>query len=535
MANQLDEIVDFRQFFFKLIKNWFLLVISLLLAFLIAFAYIRYTTQLFSAEISILIKEDNSLPTASDLLYEKGSSKQKSLENKELMIKSYPLVYKTLEELKFDIGYFIEGNIKVTEAYEAPIIVKCTNVKALKGKKIKIDIIDDNRFSLIDISTKNEQIRKFNEKFLFNDVEISVEYNINYFVDASDVPVTIVKFYDLQALTLLYQQKIVVNQEDVESTVLDISIITENEKKGIAFLNTLIDNHMINEIKDKNFASNNTVTFINNQLADMSDSLALIEQQIQQYKNKNQITDLSLKAQSIFTNIVSMETELAKTKTINNYFDYLTSYLVKDENLEGISVPTSFGVNDAGLNSLITQLVEIQIKKNILIDGGQVNNPAINQYNRQSKQLVLNLKEAINTSKSANNLLLTDYKNRIAKMEQSLGGIPQVEMELLNQERLQVISENIYTFLLQKRAEAKITSSSSVSDSKVLEPAVYFHKDQVSPDKQKSYLLALLCGLLIPILYLLLEEIINDTIMSKKDLERLTKIPILGIIGRNYS
>ncbi len=228
MANQLDEIVDFRQFFFKLIKNWFLLVISLLLAFLIAFAYIRYTTQLFSAETSILIKEDNSLPSASDLLYEKGSTKQKSLENKELMIKSYPLVYKTLEELSFDIGYFIEGNIKVTETNEAPIILKCTNVKALKGKKIKIDIIDDNRFSLIDISTQKEQIRKFNEKFLFNDVEISVEYNINYLVDASDMPVTIVKFYDLQSLTLLYQQKIVVSQEDKESTVIDISILTED-------------------------------------------------------------------------------------------------------------------------------------------------------------------------------------------------------------------------------------------------------------------------------------------------------------------
>ena len=74
--------------------------------------------------------------------------------------------------------------------------------------------------------------------------------------------------------------------------------------------------------------------------------------------------------------------------------------LAKGKNLEGVSVPTSFGVNDVSLNSLISQLVEIQIKKNILIDGCQVNNPAINQYNRQIKQLVLNLQEAINTSKS---------------------------------------------------------------------------------------------------------------------------------------
>ena len=114
--------------------------------------------------------------------------------------------------------------------------------------------------------------------------------------------------------------------------------------------------------------------------------------------------------------------------------------------------------------------------KRILVDGGQINNPSVSQYNRQIKQLVLNLKEAINLSKSTNNLLITDFKNRINKMEASLGNIPKVERELLSIERLQSISENIYIFLLQKRAEAKITSSSNITDVKVLEPSIYLSK-----------------------------------------------------------
>ena len=203
--------------------------------------------------------------------------------------------------------------------------------------------------------------------------------------------------------------------------------------------------------------------------------------------------------------------------------------------MEGISVPTSFGVNDLSLNSLIKQLVEIQIKKNILIDGGQVNNPAIPQYKRQTKQLVLNLKEAIKTSKSANNILITDYKARISKMESSLGNIPKVERELFSIERLQSISENIYIFLLKKRAEAKITSSSNVADSQVLEPAMYFKKNPVSPDKNTSYLIALLSGLLLPIAYMFFSELIKDTIITRTDLENSTTIPILGMIGGNDS
>jgi len=536
MTNQLDEIIDFRQLFFKVIKNWPLFAVALLLTFSLAFAYNRYTHELYSVETSILIKEDSAMPTASDLLYDNMSSNNESLENKELMIKSYPLVHKTLKDLRFDIGYFIIGNIKVSETFHAPILLNCNYTVKLAGESIEIIILNENSFLMIDEETSEERTYNFDEEFIFHDSKMSVSINTNFQFDTEmELPKVVIKFYNLKYLTQSYQKKINTSQKDRESTVLNISILSEDQLKGVTFLNQLTYNYIQKEIEEKNIASNNTVKFINDQLIEMSDSLALIEQQIQEFKNDNKVIDLSLKAQSIYANIVTLETELAKSKTINNYYDYLSGYLLKGSNLEGISVPTSFGVNDVSLNSLIKQLVEIQIKKNILIDGGQVNNPAILQYKRQTNQLVLNLKEAIKTSKSANNLLITDYKARISKMESSLGNIPQVERELLSIERLQSISENIYIFLLKKRAEAKITSSSNVSDSQVLEPAMYFKKKPVSPDKYKSYLIALLCGLILPIAFMLFSELINDTIITRTDLERLTKIPILGLIGKNYS
>jgi hypothetical protein len=267
----------------------------------------------------------------------------------------------------------------------------------------------------------------------------------------------------------------------------------------------------------------------------MSDSLSLIELNIQEYKNNNNITDLSLRAQSIYTNIVSVDTELAISKSLSNYYIYLENYINDGDNLKSISVSTSFGVKDNGLNTIINQLVELQVKKNVLVDGGQINNPSVSQYNRQIKQLVLNLKDAINSSKLTNNLLIKDFKNRINKMEASLGDIPKVERELLGIERLQSISESIYIFLLQKRAEAKITSSSNVSDSKVLEPAMHFYKEPVDPDKSKNYLIALLLGLILPSFILLIKELINEKILTRIDLEKATSIPILSIIGSNNS
>ena len=535
MPTQLDAIIDFRQIFFRIIKNWFFFAISLFIAFSIAFAYNRYTYELYMVETSLLIKEENSIATASDLLNTRVPLNKKSIENKELMIKSFPLVYKTLQDLRFDISYYIEGNIKTSEVYTSPIHVRCANTEGLRGRVIRVETIDFNSFLFIDTQSKEEQIKQFNEKFLFYGVEISIKQSTLHPFNEGINPPVIVKFYDLQYLTQLYQNKILVTQKHIGSTVINISILSQDQEKGAAFLNKLTDNYIKHEVNEKNIESINTVRFINKQLLLMTDSLALIEQQIQEYKDNNQVPNLSLKAQSIYNNIIGLESEFAKRNIIDAYYDDLSEYLSTGENFEGVSVPSSFGVNNENLNILITRLVEIQTKKNILIDGGQVNNPAIVQYNRQIKQLVINLQEAIKTSRVANTLMLLDSKRRIAKNEKVLGGLPKIERELLSIERLQLISEDIYTFLLKKRAEARITASSNVSDSKVLEPAMSFNKTPVSPEKNKSYIIALFLGLILPLLVILIREIINDKVVTRSDLEQATSIPVLGMISRNYS
>ena len=58
--NQFDEIIDFRQFLYKIISNWYFFALTLLFTFTIAYLYNRYTNELYLVETSILIKEDNS-------------------------------------------------------------------------------------------------------------------------------------------------------------------------------------------------------------------------------------------------------------------------------------------------------------------------------------------------------------------------------------------------------------------------------------------------------------------------------------------
>ena len=70
-------------------------------------------------------------------------------------------------------------------------------------------------------------------------------------------------------------------------------------------------------------------------------------------------------------------------------------------------------------------------------------------------------------------------------------------------ERMQKSSESLYTFLLQKKSEAEITSSAISSNIQHIEPSVFYNTSPVFPQSSKVYLIALLIGLSFPILTIL--------------------------------
>ena len=535
MQKDQSDLIDFKQFFFKIVNNWALFALSIIICLISVLLINRYSLILYKVDTSIIIEENKSSSgSAVELLYgQEPTIGNNSLQNKELLLRSYPLIYKTLQDLKFNISYAIVGNIKVTETFVSPFLLEVLSSELPAARSIHLKLIDDKKFIILDDEYYTEPL-DFNKSFTYYGNEILVNYNIAAFPNIELVPECIISFKTLHSLTKTYQNKLKIKKKDQKSTVLNISIIEQDQQKGAVFLNRLIDNFIDSEIEEKNTASKNTVSFINQQLTEMQDSLSLLEQKLQQFKNSNSIADLSLKSQNIYTNIIAIESELANYKKLQKYYSYINLYLDKGEDIDKIKVPISYGVEDQYIKNIITQLIDIQIKKNVLIQGGQFKNPAIKQYNRATDQLTLNLKEAIKSSEETNEILIKDLEDRLLNAESSLSKIPKVERELFSIERLQAISENIYIFLLKKRAEAKITTSSSVADSRVMEPAMPFSNQIVNPNKKQNITLAMLFGILIPVIFMLIKELVNDKVRSRVDLINLSKIPLLGLVGKNY-
>ena len=110
--------------------------------------------------------------------------------------------------------------------------------------------------------------------------------------------------------------------------------------------------------------------------------------------------------------------------------------------------------------------------------------------------------------------------------------MPQSERNLTDIERRFTFNDNIYNYLLQKRAEAGIAVASNVADKTIVDPARLASKDPVGPNKPLVLLAALLAGLAVPLGLILGSALMSQGVESDEQLSSWTDIPVIERIGR---
>ncbi|MCG8702370.1 MAG: polysaccharide biosynthesis tyrosine autokinase, partial [Bacteroidales bacterium] len=132
-----------------------------------------------------------------------------------------------------------------------------------------------------------------------------------------------------------------------------------------------------------------------------------------------------------------------------------------------------------------------------------------------------------------NKIAISDYDEQISKVETEIQKLPSTERQLINIEREFSINDQIYTFLLEKRAEAGITKASNTADHQILDIAQPRNSVTIKPGTTMNYMIAMVSGVGIPLALLLLIDFFNTKINDRKYIENKLKVPVLGNIGHN--
>ena len=443
-----EENIDIKKFLFKILANWYWFALSLFITLTAAYLVNRYSEPIFSVSSTLIVRDDQKgkgLTGAEQVIEGMEIFRStKNVQNEIGILQSYFLANKAILELKeFEITYILVGRRGIKEAKlytRSPFKVNIdTSHYQLRGYPIYVHILTDSEYKLeIDEKYSVDKVLKFGEEFENDNLKFNItlrdKENFNPDHRTSN------KFYfiinNLNALTNQYRGKLSVTVNDKKGSILTLTTQGYVAQQEVDYLNKLSEVYIQSGLEDKNITAENTLEFIDEQLKEIVDSLTTAEINLQNFRLKNQIIDISKEGSAIFEKLENFQSEKTLITIRLKYYDYLLKYIeVKNDFLNVIS-PSIMGINDPLLVSLISKLAELYAEKGELLYSTMENSPLLNLSNVKIQNARASLLENVNNIINTTNISLKDVNQRIVEVKAEVQKLPVTERELIGIQRM---------------------------------------------------------------------------------------------------
>lgn len=549
--------IDLKAIFGKLLKVWWLFVITVGLAVAAAYAKYKTTPKSYLVGASIMLSEKSrSAFGSSNEEFLKGTGYLRNsadIEDQIAVLRSQTMLRKTLANLKdkpFGISYLSKKNYLTRELYDYPpfTVVLDSSVKQVTGLPVHVKVDQAGKKFTVKVKGKNvplydpktgtgvddfravmdwEKHYSFGDTIREDNLAFSISFADNYPYD----PKADYFFFinSLEGLVDSYGQRLGTESMGEKSNIVVLSIVGEAITKEKDFLNTLMATYIKHEQDKQNFKGERTVKFIEKQLDASSAQLDAAKSAMVSAETAAGGTGSS---DALLTALVGQRADLEnRLNRINIQIDYLNRIVSTMSNPDANNVASSADVDDASFASLIEQYNRdvTDLVQKLAIDKTGTAPPTI-----ALKRKVRNIREQI--VGSANNLLarMQFEKNSVSAQLSSVRGTiysrPGAAAEAEAERSKYKLNESINNYLMEKMFEARIAINSDQVDKTVVDYARAAVGGPVAPDKKTLFGGALLLGLFIPIAFVLVRDFLNDTISDQDELKRLSPIPLLATI-----
>ena len=548
---------DFKKVVGLFFRNFKLFTISLIIAIALAFFINHYSIPVYKISSSILIKENKAQQSSGDVNNFLNSSlfgNNQNFQNELWVLKSSPVMEQTVRDLDLLVNYYEKSDFKYQDAYQnIPFrVIFIKDHPQPINVKFELTFLIDGYFNLkakskeaVFYNFETGQAAKIKDRWSFNkngifgelietdDLAFIIEADSSIHTLKESIQTYAFEFKTVTQLKNELKNMLEFNVVDKMATVIEISIKMESVKKGEDIVNELMDVYSSQNLERKNHIASITIDYIEKQLDEISDSLSQTEDHLQSFRSSNQLLNVKEQANDISQLYMNLQNQLAELVTRKQYYDYVADYLEKNSNFSNMIIPSSLGIQDPLLNNLMSELISAQAQRSNLIENNQERNPLVQklgiQIDNVKETIFENITEVIKTT----NMAIEEMNKRISKTKAEISRLPQTQRELGSIERKYSLNNAIYNYLLEKRAEAKITKASNLPDNLIIEPAAMVGMTPISPNKRINYIIALIFGMALPFGFLTLKSALNNKIEGQDDIEQLTSEPILGKILHN--
>lgn len=516
--------INLKKEIFHYLKYWPWVLGSMLLFYTVAYLYLKYTQPQYQSKTTLLFQEsnNNNRGALGDLKnLGMGVSGDDELKGEASVIVSKPILQKVVKSLNLDVSFFAKGKIREIELYDlSPYTGRIlSSSKDFGGASYYIEPINSQSYRLSEGPLKGRSTFRYGEVVELPWGSVQIGRNAEGYAPYKNFVV----FRSAGGVVNQLEGGVVTNLPG--GLMMDLSLIGAVPKKSEDILNEISRQYKIDGISDKNAEAENTQNFINERLELISKDLSAIENNKENFKKANQLTDLDTQAELAVTrlsgNVENIYNSSAQLEIVNALYSKAMS---GKEQL----FPTGLGLNGA-TDALLGQYNELLLTKKRILKQATELNPAVKAFDKQLSDLMVSIRNNLQETRAQLQSKIGQTRQEIGQDRGSINKYPTQEKMFRNIERQQTLKESIYLYLLQKREENAITLAVTTPKAKVVNPA--YTTGIVSPNYSQIRTFALVAGFVLPLAIVFLLRLLDTKVRTREDVEgQAPNIPVIAEI-----
>ena len=526
--------IDLRKVLRIAAEHWWWFAAGVAVCTLLGIAYYLRKAPKWTTDATIVLRQKDGAGTSIDALSMLGLSSNTAAEDEVVVLSSRGLLYQAIDALNLWEANSKRGGLRwegefrnpaltidylslTEDAQIKPFVVKVKATK--KGYKVK------TKMGFFHRSSTREA-----------DLSSPIEPGVGTILIHANRPLSADTTYRVaharrELVVAGYQKDITVALHKKESNIITLSTKSALPERDKALLHQIIEQYNLNAIVDKNMLATNTAAFIDERLSIITKELGEAEEAVSDYKQQNNIADISTQA-NLFLHASSAEQRaMAEIETQLSLVEYIDEFL-RDDTKRNSLIPSNIGLSDASLASGLTEYNALQLQRMRILRTATEDNPVIEQMNAQLASMRENIIETIGSVRESLKIRQRSLQAQDTKFNRQIKNAPEQEREYVRVVRQQQIKERLYVYLYEKREENALMLAATAMPAKILDMPQRDVRSQ-SPKLSKLLILCILLGLVFPAVLLYLIVLFNDTIDDAKEFEQRINAPMLGQLVQN--
>jgi capsular exopolysaccharide synthesis family protein len=518
-------------------KNWWIVLLIAGIAYGVGLFVVYKLTSIYGASAQILLKSNDEIKQGSIITdngyYGSVAKTYVDNSNEKRILMSYDLIKEAVDRLNFGVSYFIVGRIRTEEAFQGlPFEVKVQMVEpSLYEQMMPFKITSATGYTLTYV--KNDVETKVNGEFgkdlVTEDFHVLIKLNgkqadNSKLLQQADY---MIQIHSTNTLVSRYQETMRVESPEY-TNILQLSVQDVIAARGVMFLDTLIAVYIENSIEQRLEVNQNTVYYIDRQLEEVTNILNTIEDTLQDFRERNVIINLDNEGDEIFGQYINFDNRKRSLQVQIEGLNDLESYIEDNKDPQFLPPAAFFSFGDPFLDKSVTQLYALQWQYIQLQSTATLENPDMVLLDSSIARMRRNMLQYIRNNRLA---IIENIKSTRLQMDSSimkLQEIPIKQRGLINIRRDLKVNEDMYLFLLQKRASTIIARAGILPETKIIDRARSI--GVVKPDRDKITYYFTGAGFILALIIVFLRVIFFARVESYDELKAVTHLPVIGEI-----